>query len=549
MVVCMFTIEDIQTIVQRFYVKDDKVYARNIEQEIVDEQSVLPIKAAYLIFNEAEIRYKSDLQLLGLKYVSNREKYLEKMMERFSVNGEENDLGQNKLIRDLVASNGHYEETISSDGLDAKFSIFIEPKKSYGLAYFRLKLREVGLDTDDLSLSYDTSNLKNDGTAKLYIDFKPKIYVEKDEIDMEDSSFEYRFAYDELNKAIEKGKTDRIEYWSDFLKQWKKARLSRDIEQLKFLQGIVETIVKDIEKRRQNSNSSSKREPAVENLISNAKEEDETPKNILEDKKVDLPNRQEETLKESVSNVPEKADKGCEKPKAECEMKQDIEVKKNDISISHVQSSEESKPLNVAPKTSDKSAEKVEITNSLLLRFDEILKDIEKSKMSKRNKDDLQNVHLEARNAMKLCNIDETTTFYRGLILEEKEFAAKLMMKASSLLDDKMRYNHWENIHEDILKTLGWPSQIEVIVTPQSALENLEKLLNSTKGRILDEKSDVEMRKYSKICKSSWKEYNSEEKLKCAELLKRTTRALNDEINFNYWSGVSDTLSSKIGEN
>lgn len=545
----MFTIEDIQTIVQRFYVKDDKVYARNIEQEIVDEQAVLPIKAAYLIFNEAEIRYKNDLQLLGLKYVSNREKYLEKMMERFSVNGEENDLGQNKLIRDLVASNGHYEETISSDGLDAKFSIFIEPKKSYGLAYFRLKLREVGLDTDDLSLSYDTSNLKNDGTAKLYIDFKPKIYVEKDEIDMEDSSFEYRFAYDELNKAIEKGKTDRIEYWSDFLKQWKKARLSRDIEQLKFLQGIVETIVKDIEKRRQNSNSSSKREPAVENLISNAKEEDEKPKNILEDKKVDLPNRQEETLKEQVSNVPEKADKGCENPKAECEMKQDIEVKKNDISISHVQSSEESKPLNVAPKTSDKSAEKVEITNSLLLRFDEILKDIEKSKMSKRNKDDLQNVHLEARNAIKLCNIDETTTFYRGLILEEKEFVAKLMMKASSLLDDKMRYNHWENIHEDILKTLGWPSQIEVIVTPQSALENLEKLLNSTKGRILDEKSDVEMRKYSKICKSSWKEYNSEEKLKCAELLKQATRALNDEINFNYWSGVLDTLSSKIGEN
>ncbi len=410
-------------------------------------------------------------------------------------------------------------------------------------------MREVGLDTDDLSLRYDTSNLKKDGTAKLYIDFKPKIYVEKEEIDIEDSSFEYRFAYDELNKAIEKGKTDRIEYWSDFLKQWKKARLNRDVEQLKFLQGIVETIVKDIEKRRQNSNSSQKGEPVAEKLISNANEEGGKSENILEDKKEELPIQREDTLKEQGPHIEEKADKDCKNLKVEGETKQDTEVKKHDSSISLAHSTGEAKPLNVAPKTEVKSDEKVEITNSLLLRFDEILNDIEKNKMSKRNKDDLQNVHLDARNAIKLCNIDETTTFYRGLILEEKEFAAKLMMKASALLDDRMRYNHWTNIHEDILKELGWPSQIEIIVTPQLALETLEKLLDATKGCVLDEKSDIEMRKYSKICKSSWKEYNSEEKLKCAELLKRTTRALNDEINFNYWSGVSDTLSSKIGEN
>ena len=545
----MFTIEDIQTIVKRFYVKDDKVFARNIDQEIVDEKAVLPIKAAYLIFNEAEIRYKADMQLLGAKYVSSREKYLEKMMERFSVNGEENDLGQNKLIRDLVESNGHYEEDITSDGLDQKFSIFIDPKKSYGLAYLRLKLREKGFDTEDLELSYDTSNLKIAGAAKLFIDFKKRLFIEKEEDSFEDTSFEYKFAYDELDKAIKKEKHDRIEYWSDFLKQWKKAKNTGDFGRIEFLKDIVATVIKDIEKRKEMKKTSGSEKNSEGSLATIRKE-----KTVVE--KTEPKATKKEPLAE---NLPENVVETVVNSRSECReadidyvMKQTADMRKGGDVKSLEQSNETVNSISIVEEKKEPQAKsKEKITNSLLLRFDEILCDLENNKRGCKDKKELEKVYFDTRIAIKVCIIDETSNFYLSLSDIEKEFASRLMMKASAILDDRMRCSHWENVHEEALKILGWPSNIEIVVTPAMALEDLGILIGNTKKRILDENEMTRMKKYYIICKSSWKEFNSQDKLKCVELLKETTNVLKDERGHSYWCGVLDTLSAsdKIGDN
>ncbi len=549
----MFTIEDIQTIVQRFYVKDDRVYARNIDQEIVDEKAVLPIKAAYLIFNEAEIRYKADLQLLGAKYVSSREKYLEKMMERFSVNGEINDLGQNKLIRDLIASNGHYEESISSDGLDSKFSIFIEPKKSYGLAYFRLKLQEVGFDTDDLTLSYDTTLLKDTGTARLFIDFKKRLYVEREELAMDDSSFEYKFAYDELEKAIMKEKTERIEYWSDFLKQWKRAKLSGDFERIEFLKGIVATIIKDIEKRQQKDKNDVVQNASTEPVRANQAEDAA----LKKPKVVPTTNSPVSNVVYLEPDIKSNATKIQEKEEESRFDASDVDYIIEQIAIARKADDKEAltrwnQRLNsisiVQEKKEQKIVEKPKILNSLLLRFDEVLAEIEQSKRSLKSPDALKMVYSDTRNAIKVCNIDETSAFWKGLSDVEREFAAQLMMKASALLDDRMRYNHWISIHEEILKVLGWPSDIKEM-TPLLLFSNLKEVFQKVDGRILLENDRMAIKEYSEMCKSMWKKFNDEEKRCGAVLMKTAMKLLADERGYNYWTGVFDALSSKIGEN
>lgn len=531
--------EDILTIVKRFYVKDGKVYARNIDQEIVDEQAILPIKAAYLIFNESEIRYKSDLGLLGKKYVSDRNKYLEKMMERFSVNGEENDLGQNKLIRDLVASNGHYEENISSDGLDAKFSIFIEPKKEYGLAYFRLKLRETGYDTDDIYLSYDTANLKDSGMARLFIDFKKKTYVEKDEEAFDDNSMEYKFAYGELDKAIKNDKVDRIDYWSNFLKQWKKAKIVGDSERIQYLKDIVATVLNDIEMRKNKH-----REEVAE---ANKREEQKKVQEISE-------KLMESTVK--TRELPKKAEPSEDKKSEEYGV-QDVEKIIEKIALARKNGDEEAckhwngvlNSINIVEESLEKPKNVIEPTkpklmNSLLRRFDEVLREIEQNKKCAKDRATLMAVYNETRNAMKICGIDVFSPTWKEFDKEEQEFAASLMMKASALLDDRMRYNHWIAIHEETLRALGRTSSRDK-VEAQEILKRLEFTLGEVVKGVKTENNINDIRTYSQICDEMWKTLDDEKQVYCAALMKKAMAVLGDAANYNYWVGVHDALSSR----
>ena len=141
-------------------------------------------------------------------------------MEKFSLNGETNSFGINKLINGLLASNGHYEETMSGSELqNSKFAIFTEPKKDYGLSYLKLKFREKNLDISNFKLAQDLSKLQHDGVSKVMINFNIAPY-KKETVDIHDLRGDKKreYATKELEKARQNNNIEMIKYWESTIK-------------------------------------------------------------------------------------------------------------------------------------------------------------------------------------------------------------------------------------------------------------------------------------------------------------------------------------------
>ena len=174
--VITITITEINNLLKNYTITNGIVYQKENDQEVKDEDIILKFKTARLIYNEARDSYQYTLEQFG-KTSKNLEWFIKQTMEKFSLNGEVNTFGINKLINALLSSNGHYEETMSgSDLQNSKFTIFVEPKKDYGLAYLKLKFREKNLDISNFNLTQDLSKLQHDGISKIIINFNISPY-------------------------------------------------------------------------------------------------------------------------------------------------------------------------------------------------------------------------------------------------------------------------------------------------------------------------------------------------------------------------------------
>lgn len=170
----MLSREEIIEYCSTYKVVNDKIINIKTTQEVTDTNMILKIKSAILIYREAHLSYKEDLQQFG-KVNRSKEQYIEKTMEKFGVNGEKNNYGINKLVNAILSSDGHYEEMMGGGNLtNSKFSILVEPKKDFTLAYLRMLSREQGFDFENLQVSQDLSELKHNGVSKVIIDFKKK---------------------------------------------------------------------------------------------------------------------------------------------------------------------------------------------------------------------------------------------------------------------------------------------------------------------------------------------------------------------------------------
>ena len=155
--VIIITIIEINNLLKNYTITNGVVYQKDNNQEVKDEEIILKVKTARLIYYEARSSYQETIKQFG-KTSKDFEWFIKQTMEKFSLNGEVNTFGINKLINSLLSSNGHYEETMSGSDLEnTKFSIFIEPKKDYGLAYLKLKFRERNLDINNFKLTQDLS--------------------------------------------------------------------------------------------------------------------------------------------------------------------------------------------------------------------------------------------------------------------------------------------------------------------------------------------------------------------------------------------------------
>lgn len=176
----MLTYEEILNYCSNYKIENGIIFDKRTSKQVLDEDTILKVKASVLLFKEAKESYQSDVKQFG-NITKSQEDYIKKTMEKFGVNSEENSFGVNKLVNAILSSNGHYEENMSGkDIFNSKFSILVGAKKDYGIAYLKLKFREKGLDIEDIKVSQDLSELQHNGISKVIIDFKLKKYQKED---------------------------------------------------------------------------------------------------------------------------------------------------------------------------------------------------------------------------------------------------------------------------------------------------------------------------------------------------------------------------------
>ena len=215
----MLSYEEIMNYCSNYRVENGKVFDKNTNQQILDEDIILKVKSSILLFKESKESYQSDMQQFG-KVSKSQEDYIRKTMEKFSVHNEQSSFDINKLVNAILNSNGHYEEFMSGNDLqNSKFSILVSPKNEYGLAFLKLKFREKGLDIEDLKVSQDLSELQHNGVSKLIIDFKVKKYekvVQSNQENVVQSNIQHPRSQElnelERQKQIAKQNNDEVAY-------------------------------------------------------------------------------------------------------------------------------------------------------------------------------------------------------------------------------------------------------------------------------------------------------------------------------------------------
>mgnify|MGYP005792979897 FL=1 len=241
------TINDIKNYIDNYAIQNGNVYLKSNNQQVLDEETILKIKSARLIYNEAREKFQSDTQQFG-KPNGDFQKYVSKMMEELSVNGEVNTYGTNKLINALLSSNGHYEEYMSGDDLaNSKFSMLVGVKQEYGIAYLKMKFREKGLDIDNIVIKTQEvkqANGKSSGQYTVIIDFQLKKYEKKVEVFNQQTTVQTSsdLQKKEEQKFFTHPKADLL---NELEKQKKDALANNDEVAYNFAQSNIERIIRE----------------------------------------------------------------------------------------------------------------------------------------------------------------------------------------------------------------------------------------------------------------------------------------------------------------
>lgn len=238
------TINDIKKYTDEYVIQNGNVYLKSNNQQVLDEDTILKVKSARLIYNEAREKYQSDAQQFG-KPNGDFPKYVSKMMEQLSVNGEVNTYGTNKLINSLLSSSGHYEEYMYGDDLsNSKFSMLVGVKQDYGLAYLKLKFREKGLDIYSINIKQDLSELKHNGVSKVILDFQVKKYEKRDTATIKQPEIQVHseIQHKDSVKSFSHPKADLL---NDLEKQKKEALAQNDQVAYNFAQRNIERIIRE----------------------------------------------------------------------------------------------------------------------------------------------------------------------------------------------------------------------------------------------------------------------------------------------------------------
>ena len=215
----MFTAETVRDCINNYYVKDEKVYRKDNNEEIKNEDLILMVKTSTLIYAKAKHNYQRQKHQLGehFKQADNyKMEYIKKAIERYGVNGDVNAYGENKLINNIINSSGMFEEEVL--GKPEYYEIFHGNNKHYGIALMQLKYRSMGKNMTDFKVQIDKSRLTKDGITKMRVmtqteKFIPKDNLSQSELDSMTDNMKVTYLENKANQYKAIGDEDLYNYY------------------------------------------------------------------------------------------------------------------------------------------------------------------------------------------------------------------------------------------------------------------------------------------------------------------------------------------------
>lgn len=161
---------DILSDVQKFTVKDGKVYSKETGQEESDEDTILRVKTSKFLFNEAKALRNEQSQMFGDRFTDKGpDYYVDKIMDRYGFKDEDTEYAEGRLLKDLVNTGAHHQTIGRGDLIGSKYDMFVGEKGDFGKALLERRLKQHGLEMTDMNVNIDSSTFKKDGYSTVDI--------------------------------------------------------------------------------------------------------------------------------------------------------------------------------------------------------------------------------------------------------------------------------------------------------------------------------------------------------------------------------------------
>ncbi len=174
----MLTVNEVKNNINNYIIEDGFVIDKNTGLTVDDENKILEILSSILAYEDAKWLY-----LTGIKEKEMENACLKWALTKYGLNGEENNVIQNKLIREIIEGDGIIE--IEYEGKDVftsnKLSFLWEPKNEYGLAAIKYIARSKGIDISNLDVSLDLSEFIKRGISKITVTYTKEEYTKEKE--------------------------------------------------------------------------------------------------------------------------------------------------------------------------------------------------------------------------------------------------------------------------------------------------------------------------------------------------------------------------------
>lgn len=174
----MLTVEQVKNNILDYKITNGIVIEKSSNQPVQDEDKILEVKSSFMMYREAKGLY--DDRRRGMP--ENQDYYIKRSLNIYGLDGDINTYPQNKIIREIIESNGSVQVDYGGNDLlvSEKFSFMCGQKKDYGLSIIKYMAHQKGIDISNLDVSIDLSDFQKNGVSKVNIKYNKGVYQRKE---------------------------------------------------------------------------------------------------------------------------------------------------------------------------------------------------------------------------------------------------------------------------------------------------------------------------------------------------------------------------------